>query len=69
VSRWQAREIIDFLNPAGDFPSYYNAKGQPLDQVQVQGSVSLLDLVERSVESRYGYYSDEWVKITLPNYC
>jgi len=68
VTRQKARDIIYFLNPAGDFPDYYNSDAKPLDQVQVHGAASLLDLKELSIESHFGYYSDMWVKITLPNY-
>lgn len=65
VTREQARALIDFLDPAGDFPTYYNPKGEDLHDVQVHGSVSLLDLMERSIESHSGYAADEWVGITL----
>jgi hypothetical protein len=68
VTRQQARALIDFLDPAGDFPTYYNPKGEDLHDVQVHGSVSLLDLVERSIESHFGYYADNWVGITLPRF-
>lgn len=68
VTRQRARDLIDFLDPSGDFPGYYNPDNKPLDQVQVHGSVSLLDLKECSIESHFGYYADDWVKITLPNY-
>ncbi len=68
ISRGRAREIIDFLDPAGDFPSYYNAANRPLDEVQVKGATSLLDLKGCAIESHFGYYADEWVKVTLPRY-
>jgi hypothetical protein len=68
VTRQKARDIIDFLNPAGDFPDYYNPAAKPLDQVQVRGAVSLLDLGKCSIESLFGYYADPWVNVTLPNY-
>jgi hypothetical protein len=68
VTREQARALIDFLDPAGDFPAYYNPKGEDLHDVQVHGSVSLLDLVERSIESHYGFYADDWVGITLARF-
>jgi hypothetical protein len=68
VTRQKARDLIDFLDPSGDLPAYYNPDKKPLDEVQVHGSVSLLDLKDRSIESRFGYYADDWVKITLPKY-
>lgn len=89
-----AKELINYLAPSGDYPDYYNPKpkanwwqrllgripgsarlGIERDsprpdwrQVQVKGSVSVLDLKERSMHSLYGYYGDDWVKVTLPAY-
>ncbi len=68
VTQEKAREIIDFLNPARDYPGYYNSDAKPLDQVQIPGAVSLLDLKARSIETHFGYYSDMWVTVTLPRY-
>jgi hypothetical protein len=64
----EAKDTIDFLDPAGKFPAYYNADGKPLDQVQVHGSVSILDLKELTIESHYGYYSDQWIILSLKKY-
>lgn len=69
----KAREIIDFLNPNGKFKTYYdnphnNPDGKPVSQLQINGSVSLMDLVNTSIESHYGYYGDKWIKIRLKNY-
>jgi hypothetical protein len=68
MSYEEAKKIIDFLAPDGDFPSYYNLDHQPLTEVAIQGSVSLMDLKKKTIESHYGYYADEWIKISLPNY-
>jgi hypothetical protein len=68
MSYEEARKIIDFLAPDGDFPDYYNAKRQPLSEVPIGGSVSLMDLKNKTMESHYGFHADEWVKISLPNY-
>jgi hypothetical protein len=64
----EAKEIADFLAPDGDFPDYYNSKRKPLSEIPIRGSVSLMDLKKKTMESHYGYYADEWVKISLPNY-
>lgn len=61
--------LIDFLNPlTGQYPKYYadqpKCKGEP----QIFGSVNLFDLKENIIYSHFGYYCDEWVHITLPNY-
>ena len=68
----QALEIIDFLAPYGQFPDYYfqywEKEPQPLDECAIQGSVSLMDLKELTIVNHYGFYSDEWVTISLKRY-
>jgi hypothetical protein len=65
----EAKQIVNFIRPdQGKFPSYYNPKGLPLNEVPIQGSVSLMDLTRKTIESHYGYYSDEWVTVRLENY-
>jgi hypothetical protein len=68
MSYEEAKEIINFLAPDGNFPDYYNAKREPLNTIEIPGSVSLMDLKKKTMESHYGYYADEWVKISLLNY-
>jgi hypothetical protein len=57
-----AKKLIDFLSPRGQFPSYYGSNNV------IEGSVSLCDLVARTMESHFGYQEDEWVKLALPKY-
>ncbi len=64
----EAKSIIDFLAPCGKYPDYYNPDDKPLEQVQIPGAVSLMDLREQKITSHYGYYADEWVTIHLSNY-
>ncbi|MCG6552377.1 MAG: carcinine hydrolase/isopenicillin-N N-acyltransferase family protein [Candidatus Magnetominusculus sp. LBB02] len=64
----EAGKIIDFLAPYGQFPDYYNPEKKNLDDVIIEGSVSVLDLKNRVIKSHYGCYSDDWVTITLDNY-
>jgi hypothetical protein len=64
----EAKQIIDFLAPYNKYPDYYNKDHKPMDQLSVHGSVSLLDLKKKTIESHYGYYSDQWLKISLENY-
>jgi hypothetical protein len=64
----EAKETIDYLAPYHKFPDYYNKDKKPLDQVQIHGSVSILDLKELVIETHYGYFSDEWIKISLKSY-
>ncbi len=69
----ESKATIDFLAPYRKFPDYYNKPDEhgnrkPLDQVQVHGSVSIIDLKQLTIESHYGYYSDEWIKIGLKKY-
>jgi len=64
----KAKDLISFLRPDGKFKEYYNTDNLPLSEVQVHGSISILDLKNKIIESLYGYFADEWVRITLPNY-
>ena len=64
-----AKGLISFLSPDNN-PAYYAANPKSSDgrQTRIEGCVSIFDLKEKIVESHYGYYCDEWVKITLPLY-
>ncbi len=66
----QAKDLIDFLAPYGDFPDYYCRipRGPDGRHEMIYGSVSLCDLKRKTMESHYGYYDDEWVKVCLPRY-
>ncbi len=68
MSYEEAKKILAFLAPDGDFPDYYNSSHESLAELAIQGSLSLMDLKKKTMESHYGYYADEWVKISLPNY-
>ena len=65
-----AKRLIDFLAPYGKFPMYYsgNPKSRDGKQIRIEGCTSIFDLKKGSVESHFGYYCDEWIRITLPNY-
>lgn len=65
-----AKQLVDFLAPYMKHPQYYaeNPKSKDGKQTRIEGCVSLFDLKNKTVESHYGYYCDEWVKITLPFY-
>ena len=65
-----AKRLIDFLAPYGKYPSYYdtNPKSEDGKEIRIEGSTSLFDLKNRTVESHFGYYCDGWIKITLPKY-
>ena len=63
-----AKAAIDYLAPYRKFPDYYNEEQKPFNQVQIHGSVSIIDLKQLTIETHYGYYSDEWIKISLTNY-
>jgi hypothetical protein len=64
----EAKETIDFLAPYRAFPDYYNKDHKPLDRVQIHGSTSIIDLKQLTIETHYGYFSDEWIKIALKSY-
>lgn len=65
-----AKQLIDYLAPYGPFPSYYqkNPRSRDNKEIRIEGCTSLFDLKNKTVESHYGYYCDEWVRVTLPNY-
>jgi hypothetical protein len=66
-----AKNLIDFLAPYGKFPDYYskkNPRSKDGKEIRIEGSVSICDLKNKTMESHFGYYCDEWIKLTLPNY-
>jgi len=66
----KARDIVDFLAPYGKFPEYYknNIPSSDGKTVQINGATSLCNLTERTITTHYGYFADEWISLTLPNY-
>jgi len=66
----KAWKIINFLSPEPgyNFNTYRNPNGVPWETIQVHGSISLFELKEKKIKSLFGYYGDEPVEITLPNY-
>lgn len=65
----KAKELIDFLSPKRHFPKYYENNPCSDDgEIVINGSVSLCDLKKLTMESHYGYYCDEWVKINLARF-
>jgi hypothetical protein len=65
-----AKKLIDFLSPYGKYTSYYDKKPRSRDgkEIRIEGCTSVFDLKNLFVESHFGYYCDQWIKITLPNY-
>lgn len=65
-----AKSLIGYLSPYGENPAYYanNPKSSDGKEIRIEGCVSIFDLKNLVVESHYGYYCDEWVKLTLSNY-
>ncbi len=65
-----AKRLADFLAPYGAYPQYYQQKPRSRDgrTLRIEGCVSVFDLKACVAESHYGYFADEWVKTTLPNY-
>jgi len=70
ISYAKAKELIDYLSPYRKFPHYHakNPKSTDGREMVIGGSVSLFDLKRRTVESHFGYYCDDWIKLTLPKY-
>ncbi|MDQ1353530.1 MAG: hypothetical protein QG657_3836 [Acidobacteriota bacterium] len=66
-----AKSLIDFLSPKHNkYTCYYDRylRSKDFKEIAIDGSVSLLDLENKTIESHFGYFRDEWVKITLPEY-
>lgn len=65
-----AKSLIDYLAPYGKFPDYYNNNPRSKDgkEIRIEGSVSICDLKNKTIESHYGYYCDEWIKLSLTKY-
>jgi len=70
IDAQKALELIDFLSPERKHPEYYknNKKSSDGKTQRIRGSVSLFDLKEKKVTTKFGYYADDWTTITLPNY-
>ena len=70
ITEKMARETIDFLAPSGKFPEYYahNIPSSDGKTVQINGATSLCNLTKQWITSHYGYFADEWISMTLPNY-
>lgn len=66
----KALELIDFLSPERKHPDFYknNKKSSDGKTQRIRGSVSLFDLKDKSVKTKFGFYADDWITITLPNY-
>jgi len=76
----KARDIIDFLAPNGKYYTnfyeevnnsdyfYQIASSSDGKTLQIFGATSICDLTEKIIESHYGYYADEWVKMSIGNY-
>lgn len=66
----KAKEILDFLSPCREFPNYYEHHAASKDgkRKKIQGSLTLCNLSDLVIESCFGYYGDEWIRLTLPNY-
>jgi YD repeat-containing protein len=64
----EAKQIVNFIRPDGKYATYYNPEGKPLSQASTEGSVSLMDLKAKTIESHYGFCSDEWITIHLLDY-
>lgn len=76
----KARDIIDFLAPNGKYyPNFYQKTNKsdyfyqsiPSSDgktMQIFGATSICDLTDQIIFSHFGYFKDEWIKVTLPDY-
>jgi hypothetical protein len=63
VDYLEAKEILNFISPSGRYPNYYGSSKHV-----IEGALSLFDLKNMTIESHYGYYRDEWIKLSLKKY-
>jgi hypothetical protein len=71
VNKDRAWRILNFLSPQPTykFPEYRNPNDEKEWQtIPVHGSISLFELKAKTIRSLFGYYGDETITITLPNY-
>lgn len=65
----KAKDLILFLAPDRT-PGYWNdtlIPGNPMS-AQIEGSITVADLVAREMHVKGGYYTDDWIGIHLPQY-
>jgi hypothetical protein len=68
-----AKSLVDFLSPCinkygPDCTNYFANNPSKNGFIRIEGSNAICDLKKKTMEGHYGYFKDEWVKITLPNY-
>ncbi|NIM18317.1 MAG: hypothetical protein GTO45_40575 [Candidatus Aminicenantes bacterium] len=71
IDKDTAWRIINNLStdPSYHYFTYYNrGMMEEWQKCQVQGSVTLCDLKSKSFTTLFGYYGDDHITITLPNY-
>lgn len=70
ISFNDAKELTGFLSPNGRFPEYYNDNPRSRDgkEIRIEGCDCVFDLKNCIVESHYGYYRDNWVRLALHKY-
>jgi hypothetical protein len=63
-----AKAFLDFLSPPSS--DYYsgNPKSKDGKEIRMEGSSSLCDLKAKTIESHYGYFCDDWVRLSLESY-
>ncbi|MFC1540144.1 hypothetical protein ACFL41_01490, partial [Gemmatimonadota bacterium] len=69
------KELIDFLAPLPDdgtrqYQCYYDSSQRSSDsrEIAIEGSTSVMELKEQTMTSHFGYFCDEWVKLSLKRY-
>ncbi len=66
----KAKDLIDYLSPLKEHKNYYsdNEKSSDGKRFVVEGSVSICNLTDKTIETLSGYYGDEWTSVSLMNY-
>ncbi len=65
----QAKALVDFLSPLRRHPAYYARNASSAKGKRIEGAIALSELSERVLHAYYGYYDNNWLRLTLPRYC
>ncbi|NIV35380.1 MAG: hypothetical protein GWN58_39780, partial [Anaerolineae bacterium] len=62
------RRLWDWLRNPSTGRDGTVSQGADWRSIQIEGSVSLMDLKQKTIHSHYGYHGDGWVTIHLEEY-
>jgi hypothetical protein len=68
ISLEEAKAILDFLSPLGQWPAYYARNATTPRGKRIEGALALCDLTARVMHASFGAYDGIWVRLSLPAY-